>query len=119
MAIYLAAGFFGFATLPIYSISSAHAHDHATASERVELSAALLFLYAIGAITSPVLASLLIEGFGPASMFWAIALVHLVLAVFGLWRMALRPGPRRRRPYTWMPRTSFIVGRLFGRGRDD
>jgi len=119
LAIYLAAGFFGFVTLPIYSISSAHAHDHAQSSERVELSAALLFLYALGAIASPVAASLLIEYLGPASMFWAIAGVHLVLAGFGLWRMAARPGPRRRRPYTWMPRTSFLVGRLFGRGRDD
>ena len=119
LAIYLAAGFFGFVTLPIYSISSAHAHDHAQSYERVELSAALMFLYALGAIASPVIASLLIEHFGPSSMFWSIALVHLVLAGFGLWRMAARPGPRRRRPYTWMPRTSFLVGRLFGRGRDD
>ncbi len=119
MAIYLSAGLFGFVTLPIYSVSAAHAHDHATSSERVELSAALMFLYAVGAIASPLAASLLIEWFGPASMFWAIALVHLVLVVFGFWRMALRPGPRRRLPYTWVPRTSFQVGRLFRRGRDD
>ncbi|WP_372840390.1 MFS transporter [Phaeovulum sp.] len=119
MAIYIAAGLFGFVTLPIYSVSAAHAHDHATSSERVELSAALMFLYAVGAIASPLAASLLIDGFGPASMFWAIALVHLVLVVFGFWRMALRPGPRRRLPYTWVPRTTFQVGRLFRRGRDD
>lgn len=119
MAVYLSAGFFGFTTLPIYSVSAAHAHDHATSSERVELSAALMFLYALGAIASPVLASTLIEDFGPSAMFWALALVHLVLVVFGFLRMASRPGPRRRAPYTWMPRTSFQVGRLFGRAKDD
>jgi MFS family permease len=121
IAVYLAAGFFGFVTLPIYSVSAAHAHDHANDVDRVELSAALLFLYAIGAIASPLLASTLIEAFGPNAMFWFLALVHVVLVALALLRMALRPGPEpgKRAPYMWFPRTSLLTARLFGRGKDD
>ena len=118
VTIFLAAGFFGFTTFPIYSISTAHAHDFAEQHERVELSAAQMFLYAVGAIASPVIASALISGFGPASMFVFIALAHVLLIVFGLFRMQARPAPEARTPYVYTPRTSFLIGRLIRR-RDD
>lgn len=119
LAIFLAAGFFGFTTMPIYSISTAHAHDFADNAERVELSAALMFLYAVGAIASPLLASLLIDGFGPAGMFAFIGVAHAALVVFGLVRMRARPAPGTRTAYTYEPRTSFLIGRLLRRGKDD
>ncbi|MBD3765669.1 MAG: MFS transporter [Rhodobacterales bacterium] len=118
-AVMLAAAFFGFATLPIYSVSTAHAHDFADQRERVELSAALMFLYAVGAIASPWAAAAVIEAFGPAAMFLMIALAHLALIVFGLARMRARPSPAGRTAYTYEPRTSFLIGRLLRRGRED
>lgn len=114
-AIFLAAAFFGFTTFPIYSVSAAHAHDYASDDERVELSAALMFLYAVGAIASPVIAALLIAFLGPAGMFGFIAFGHLVLVLFGLWRMRRRAGPADRTRYTYVPRTSFLIGRLLRR----
>lgn len=117
-AVYLAAGFFGMATMPIYSVSAAHAHDFAASAERVELSASLMFLYAIGATLSPVIASALIAGYGASAMFVFIALAHLALIVFGLWRMRSRPSPGARTAYVYVPRTSFLIGRLLGRLRD-
>ena len=119
VAVFLAAGFFGFTTLPIYSISTAHAHDFAESHERVELSAALMFLYAVGAIASPIIASVLIENFGPPGMFAFIALAHVLLVVFGIIRMRARPAPDTRTAYTYEPRTSFLIGRLLRRGKDD
>lgn len=118
VTIFLAAGFFGFTTFPIFSISTAHAHDFAEQHERIELSAAHMFLFAVGAIASPVIASALIAGFGPSAMFAFIALAHLSLIVFGLMRSRARPAPESRTPYVYAPRTSFIIGRLLGRGRD-
>jgi MFS family permease len=117
-AIFLAAGFFGFTTFPIYSISAAHAHDFADQSERVELSAALMFLYAVGAIASPVIASVLIGWFGPPGMFSFIAVAHVVLVIFGLVRMRARPAPSARTSYTYVPRTSFMIGKLLRRDKD-
>jgi len=118
VTIFLAAGFFGFTTFPIYSISTAHAHDFAEQHERVELSAAQMFLYAVGAIASPVIASALIAGFGPASMFVFIALSHVLLIVFGVIRMGVGRAPVAHTPYVYTPRTSFLIGRLIRR-RDD
>ena len=113
-ANYLTIAAFGFATMPIYSVSTAHAHDYATPMERVELSAALMFLYAVGAIASPYVASVLIEGFGPAAMFVMIAVAHILLIGFGLARMGARPSPGNITAYTDEPRTSFLTGRLLG-----
>jgi MFS family permease len=117
VAVFAAAALFGAATLPVYSISSAHAHDFADSSERVELTAALMFLYAIGAIASPLVASALIEAYGPGAMFALIAVSHLALVAFGLVRMRARPVPEDRTPYVYTPRTSFLIGRLLRRPR--
>jgi MFS family permease len=84
----------------------------------VELSAALLFFFALGAIASPLVASTLIEFYGPRALFAFISIGHLVLIVFGLARMRARPTKGRRTPYIYAPRTSFLLGRLIGRLRD-
>ena len=116
--IYLGAALFGATTMPVYSVSTAHAHDFAADDERVELSAALMFLYAIGAIASPLIASTLIDAYGAGAMFLFIALAHVLLVLFGLLRMGVRPTPGKRTAYVNLPRTSFLVGRLFGRSRN-
>ena len=118
VANYLTIAAFGFATMPIYSVLTAHAHDYATPIERVELSAAMMFLYAVGAIASPYLASVLIEGFGSGAMFVMIAVAHVLLVIFGLVRMRARPAPEVRTVYSYEPRTSFQIGRLMGWQRD-
>lgn len=109
---------FGLTTFPIYSVASAHAHDFADSSERVELSAALMFIFALGAIGAPFLSSQLIDHYGPAAMFIMIAAAHILLVLFGLARMRARPSPKARTPYVYAPRTSFLIGRLLGKQRD-
>ncbi|MCV2894444.1 MFS transporter [Lentibacter sp. XHP0401] len=116
--ILLNAAFFGLTTFPIYSVAAAHAHDFASSEERVELSAALMFWFATGAIAAPLVASYLMEAFGPPALFIMIAVGHAGLAVFGLARMRKRASPAQRTPYIYAPRTSFTIGRLLGRSRD-
>ncbi|MGA9433303.1 MAG: MFS transporter [Roseobacter sp.] len=118
VGIMLAAGLFGLTTFPIYSVAAAHAHDFARDDERVELSAALMFYFALGAIAAPYLASILIEIYGPRALFLLIAAGHLVLVIFGITRMWARPSPQDRTRYTYAPRTSFLIGRLTGRIRN-
>ncbi len=117
--IMLTAGLFGLTTFPIYSVAAAHAHDFADASERVELSAALMFYFALGAIAAPLTASALIDAFGPPALFAMIALGHGALIVFGLARMRARATPTDRTRYVYSPRTSFQIGRLTKHFRDD
>ncbi|MEP4199023.1 MAG: MFS transporter [Aliishimia sp.] len=115
--VFIAAWLFGFTTFPIYSIAAAHAHDFASADERVELSAALMFYFALGAIAAPYLASVLIDAFGPGALFLMVSVGHAALIVFGLSRMRVRVAKTRTR-YVYAPRTSFLVGRLLGRSRE-
>jgi membrane protein implicated in regulation of membrane protease activity len=84
---------------------------------RVELSAALMFFFAVGAIGAPLATSWLIAWYGPAALFVFISVAHLVLVGLGLWRMARRAPSGTRKPYVWIPRTSFQVGRIFRRSR--
>jgi len=118
LGIFLIAFGFGFTTFPIYSVAAAHAHDFASLDERVELSASLLFYYALGAIAAPLFASFLMDSFGPNAMFLLIAFAHLLLVIFGVARMRARPTVSERTPYVYMPRTSFLIGRLLKRLRD-
>ncbi len=118
VAVMTAAAVFGATTFPIFSVAAAHANDFADSSQRIELSAALIFIYALGAIASPYVASGLIEAWGPASMFYLISVAHGALIVFGLARMAKRPAAEIRTAYIYSPRTSFVVGRLFSRFRE-
>lgn len=117
-SILLAAGFFGLTTFPIYSVATAHAHDFATSEQRVELSAALMFFFALGAIAAPYTTSALIGAFGPEALFYFISAGHVLLVVFGLTRMRVRKAPSERTRYVYAPRTSFGIGRLLGRSRE-
>lgn len=112
--VMISAFIFGATTFPIYSVAAAHAHDFAQSHERVELSAALMFFFAIGAIAAPSVASVLIDAFGPHAMFTMIGAGHLVLVAFGLKRMRARPTPGDKTRYVYLPRTSFTIGALSG-----
>ncbi|MDP5085154.1 MAG: MFS transporter [Yoonia sp.] len=117
-SILLASAFFGLTTFPIYSVATAHAHDFATSEQRVELSAAHMFFYAIGAIAAPYTTSALIGSYGPEALFYFISAGHVVLVIFGLFRMRVRRAPEDRTRYVYAPRTSFSIGRLLGRSRE-
>jgi len=106
---------FGATAFPLYSVSAAHANDFASADYVVELNASLMVLYGIGAIVSPLLASELIAQYGPSAMFLYIGAAHVGLIVFGLFRMTRRAGIEPRTPYTYRPRTSFVLERLLKR----
>lgn len=115
--VMFASGVFGFATFPIYSVAVAHAHDFGTDDERGELSAALLFLYALGAIASPYVVSELIDSLGPEAMFVFVSGIHAILIVFGILRMRIRKTATKTN-YVYAPRTSFLIGRLLGSSRN-
>ena len=117
-AVMASAALFGLTTFPVYSVATAHAHDFATADQRVELSAALMFFYAVGAIAAPYTTSTLIATYGPGALFTFISVGHIALVVFGLSRMRIRSAPQERTRYIYAPRTSFMIGRLLGKSRE-
>ena len=55
---------FGAFSMPLYSLSCAHANDHVRAGDFVQVAAGLLFFWSAGAVAGPLCASVLIQHFG-------------------------------------------------------
>ncbi|MFT5140116.1 MAG: MFS family permease [Lysobacterales bacterium] len=93
----LALGFaWGALSFPSYSISVAHANDHANPDSYVLISSALLLMYGIGAIVGPIVASGFMIVAGASGLYFYTALVHLLLACYILFaslrRKSAEPG---------------------------
>ena len=85
---------FGFFALPLYALCAAHLNDQVEEDEYVEASSGLLLLYASGAVVGPLIASALMDKFGPQVLFLFTGTVHGVLVVFALFRMSCRQSRR-------------------------
>ena len=107
-AAYAAYFLFGAAAFSVYGFSVAHANDHAEPADFVEISAGLLVIFGIGAISGPLLASTLMEALGPRYLFLFTCAVHAAVALWTVWRMKRRdaPDPEDRENYVPMVRTS-------------
>jgi MFS family permease len=85
----------GLTTYTLYTLATSHANDRAKPGEMVTISSGLLFIYCIGAIVAPALASLLMRSLGASALFAQSALVHVAIAAFALGRFLAerRAGP--------------------------
>ena len=109
--VYVMSFLFGFTTFPIYSICAAPASDFVDPDKMITLSASLIFLFASGAIVSPLLAGMIIERYGASMMFSMIAAAHILLMIFTIYRNFVRPAEQRRR-YAYIPRTSMFIASI-------
>ena len=83
---------FGGFSLPLYSLSAAHANDHAGDGEFIELAAGLTLFYALGASIGPLISALIIDRFGAPAFFAYTASLHGWFVLFVLYRMTRRAG---------------------------
>jgi MFS family permease len=81
---------FGAFALPLYSLSAAHANDHAKPGQYVILAAGLSFFFSIGAIAGPVVAAQVLQVFGTDFFFMYTSIIHIVFVAVTLWRMSAR-----------------------------
>jgi MFS family permease len=109
--IFILVFIFGLTTMPLYSLSAIHANNQIKEQDMTMLSASLIFLFGIGAIVSPVIASYIIEHFGPLSMFTYFAAMHLFLLGYTGYRALIRPLNIPLRPYIYIPRTSLFIAK--------
>lgn len=105
---------FGAFALPLYSLSAAHANDHAKEGDFVIVAAGLTFFYSVGAMIGPVVSSVLIDQYGPRALFSYTSAVHGVLIVITIWRMRARPAVPlvERNRFVTLLRTSPAIFRL-------
>jgi MFS family permease len=89
----------GGATMVLYTLAISQTNDRAGLENVLVVSAGLLFLYCVGATLAPLLASFLMEQFGPQMLFAQNGATHLIMAVFAMWRMMVRePAVNAPRP---------------------
>ncbi len=107
---------FGGFALPLYSLLAAHANDHAEPEQYIDIAAGLTLAYGVGAVFGPLVASMLMEIYGPAAFFAYTGTLHLALVGFIIVRMGSRaavPASQRQR-FVWLLRNSPVIFRLAG-----
>ncbi|MGE8103514.1 MFS transporter [Allorhizobium sp. NPDC080224] len=106
---------FGAFALPLYSLCSAHANDHAAPGQHALVSAGTLFFWSIGAVVGPLIASFLMEVFGPHALFAYVIVVLTFFAAYTLARIRTRdavPTEKRRMRFRSLLRTSTFFSKL-------
>lgn len=84
---------FGCLMSPTYSVTAAHAYDHAAPGTFVETAAGLFIVNASGAIVGPLIASAMMGATGPSALFLFTAIAQGGLAAYVFLRVKQRPAP--------------------------
>jgi MFS family permease len=87
----------GLTTYSLYTLAVSLANDGAKPHNLIFISVGLLFIYCVAAIAAPAIASVLMQDFGPQTLFLQNAIVHLAIAAFALWRLAMEPPKPKKR----------------------
>lgn len=98
-------GLYGLLAYTLYSISVAHANDHAAPTDFVKVSGGLLLLYGAGTMIGPILAGSAMGWLRPESLFLVTASAHMGIAAYAVLRISRRaPVPvEEREAYTMLP----------------
>ena len=98
-------------SLPMYSLTIAHTNDFLQQNEIVGASATISILVGVGSICGPIIASFFMSIIGPDGFFIYLFIVHALLGLFGLYRMAKRTKPADlESQYTPLPRNISVAG---------
>ena len=98
-------------SLPLYSLAVAHINDFLQQDEIIGASSTFAILVGLGAICGPIIASIFMNMIGPDGFFVYLFIVHGLLGIFGLYRMAKRTKPNDLESlYTPLPRNISPAG---------
>ena len=90
---FIVVAFYSGMCLPMYSLVVAHINDFIQPDEIVGVSATVQFIVGIGAIIGPISASLFMNIIGADGFFVFLFFTHLILGLFGIYRMSKRAKP--------------------------
>ncbi|WP_027132417.1 MFS transporter [Geminicoccus roseus] len=109
----------GGVALSFYGICAAHAADQVQPGGMTRLASGMLFIWAVGAASGPLIAAKLMEITGPSGLFLFCGGVTGGVAGFVLWRMTRRAAvpPEERPGFVNLPATSPSIGQIDPRAR--
>jgi MFS family permease len=111
---------YGGMSLTLYSLSSAHVNDHVPADEKLGASSTLILVNGAGAFIAPILVAALMQLIGNDAFLPLLAVMHVLLAVYALFRMGRRapvPGEHKT-PFVGTPPGTSSSGELLGHASD-
>ena len=79
--------------LPIHSLVVAHTNDFVQPDEIVATAASISILLGVGLVFGPISVSLFMNIFGGDGFFIHLFFFHLLLGLFGIYRLAQRTKP--------------------------
>ena len=96
---------------PLYSIAAAYTNDWIEPEHLNAAASQLVTLYGIGAVLGPFAAAGLMIGLGPGGFFWALLILHGMIAVFFAYRIRAWRAPLTKRPWDQvsLPARAFYV----------
>lgn len=96
---------------PLYSIAGAYTNDWVEPEQVNAAASQLVRLYGIGAVIGPFVAAGAMIAFQPVGFLWSLAAMHLVIALFFLYRMFAWRSPLAKRPWdeVSLPARAFFV----------
>lgn len=74
----------------MYPAIVAHANDHADPEDYVLTTGGLLLVFGLGSIIGPLIAGFLMGAIGLGGLFQTMAAAHILIIVYGVWRMTQR-----------------------------
>ena len=77
-------------TLCIFSLNLAHTNDFVPKEKFVAAGGGLQFVFGLGAMGGPLFCSIAMEKLGPNGYFAYLLIFHIIIAIFGVYRMAIR-----------------------------
>jgi MFS family permease len=111
---------YGGMSLTLYSLSSAHVNDHVPAEEKLGASSTLILVNGAGAFIAPIVVAAVMEWVGNDTFLPLMAIMHVLLAVYALFRMGRRasvPGGQKS-PFVGTPPGTSSSGELQGHASD-
>jgi MFS family permease len=88
---------------PLYGLGAGLINDRLDSGDAVAAAGALLLTWSLGATIVPLVGGAVMEAIGPAGLFWYLSAVLATMALFTVWRMALRPEPPREQRSAFVP----------------
>jgi len=98
----LTLGVLGGLNLPMYALCIAHTNDHLNPSQMIAASGALVLANGFGASLGPTLAAQFMTLAGPSGFLLSLAIVHVAIGLFALYRMTRRAAPEEQNHYVPM-----------------
>ena len=103
--------FYSGMSLPMYSLAIAHINEFLQPDEIVTAVASFAILVGVGAILGPIIVSVFMSIIGADGFFIYLFIVHILLGLFGIYRMGKRVKPSDiESQYVPLPRNISAVG---------